>query len=277
MTDYTLWGRESVMSEQRLERYPMRNSSEREAARLGKLQALSDPITVRWFQQLGVAPGWHCAELGAGAGSMVEWLSDRVGVDGSVTAVDRDTSQLGVLGRRANVRLVSADLCGLELEPGALHLVHSRSVLMHLDCPDEVVRRAVDWLRPGGTVFFEETEGGPATSVEDAPEPYAAVMVPMARRWTWAGTLTPLLESCGLVDVHDDVRADPLVGGTPLAEFWQYTLASVADMVEQGAAAGRPDAPAFLEQVQAMSALLDDPDFVMPFTARHRVTGRKPA
>ena len=201
------------------DRYPLVNSSAHEAARLGKLQSLSDPVTVRWLDRLGVAPGWRCAELGAGAGSVAAWLADRVGPSGEVTAVDRDTSQLAELAARPGVRVVEADLCTVELPAGHFDLVHTRAVLMHLPCPDRVVAEAVRALRPGGMVFFEETDGAPALEVADPPEAYTRVMVPMARRWTWARSVPALLESLGMTDVHDDVRQDPLVGGTPLAEI----------------------------------------------------------
>ncbi len=76
-------------------RYPLRNAAPEEAARLGTLQSLHDGSTIRQFERLGVAPGWDCAELGAGAGSVARWLSDTVGDTGSVTAIDRDTALLG--------------------------------------------------------------------------------------------------------------------------------------------------------------------------------------
>lgn len=252
--------------------YPLVNSSAHEAARLGKLQSLSDPITVRWFNELGVAPGWRCAELGAGAGSIATWLADRVGPGGEVTAVDRDTSQLADLAARPGVTVVQADLCTLELPGGHFDLVHTRAVLMHVPCPDRVVAEAVRALRPGGVAFFEETDGAPALEVPDPPGPYARVMVPMARRWSWARTLPALLESLGMTDVRDDVRQDPLVGGTPLAAFWRHTLETLAGLVDSAPDVSDMDGG----DIEAMSALLEDPDFRIPFSARHRVTARKP-
>jgi SAM-dependent methyltransferase len=266
-------------------RYPLRNADAREGQRLSLLEGLSDPVTIRWFEQLGVAPGWHCAELGAGRGSMAAWLADRVGPGGSVLAVDRDTAQLAELAARPNVCVVEGDLCTMTLPAGAHDLVHSRAVLMHLEAPDDAVARAVASLRPGGIAFFEETDGAPAQEAEGLPEPYHAVMVPMAARWTWARRLPALLDALGMVEIEDDVRSDPITGGTPLAAFWKHTLGSVLEMLERrtdGGAdgAGDTEAPANAvgrEQVEAMMLLLDDPGFVAPFSARHRVTARKPA
>ncbi len=262
-------------------RYPLVNANTHEVARLGLLQELSDPITVRWLEELGVGPGWRCAELGAGAGSIAAWMADQVGPAGAVTAVDRDTTQLSALAERQNVTVLEADLCALELPAESYDLVHSRAVLMHLDCPDSVVDSAVRALRPGGQVLFEESDGAPALAVTDPPEPFALVILPIARRWTWARGLATLLESLGMIEGGDDVREDPLVGGTPVAAFWQHTLESVAGLLERGApddSYGAPDVSGMdRSAIAAMSALLDDPNFRIPLSARHRVTGRKPA
>ena len=84
----------------------MWNSTDDEAARLGKLQGLHDEATERRLRALGLGPGWHCLELGAGAGSVATWMADQVGPSGTVTAVDRDTAQLQRLGERDNVSVV---------------------------------------------------------------------------------------------------------------------------------------------------------------------------
>lgn len=235
------------------------------------LEELGDPVTARWFDRIGVAAGWHCAELGAGRGSVVQWLSDRVGATGTVTAVDRDAGRLHELaGRCPNVAVVEADLCALALPRGRFDLVHTRSVLMHLPCADAVVAEAVAALAPGGVVFFEETDGAPAQAMADPPPGYA-LMVRFAATWRWARGLVALLESLGMEEVEEDVRADPLVGGSPQAEFWKFTLGSVAEL-------GPPDGDGdFDRQLAEMTALLDDPTFSAPFTARHRVTARRPA
>lgn len=268
------------------ERYPLRNADEREGARLSLLQELSDPITVRWFERIGVDAGWRCAELGAGGGSMVEWLAERVGPDGSVTAVDQDTSRLGALAaRHPNVEVLEGDLCELDLPESAFELVHSRSVLMHLACPDLVVERAVRSLAPGGVVFFEETDGRPGQEARHVPEPFRLVFGPLCARWTWARGLAGRLRGLGLVDVHEDVRNDTLAGATPKAEFWKFTLGSVAELQERALSSPERvaeleaqgiDPAVLLRALPEMLELLDDPGFQAPFTARHRVTARRP-
>lgn len=260
----------------RSERYPFRNSSGSEGRRLEQLEALGDPVTISALEALGVGPGWRCAELGAGGGSIVRWLADRVGTEGAVTAVDRDTTRLTDLARRENVEVVEGDLAAMGLPESAFDLVHTRSVLMHLEDPDRVVRNAVASLRPGGRVLFEESDGAPGAAVEDGPAPFMAVFVPIVRRWTWAGGLAGLLESLGLVDVEDHVSDMALVGGSSNARFWQVTLESVGLLVDAAEERDGPRAMGFdRADLQAMWELLEDPGFCAPFVTRHRVTGRR--
>jgi len=261
-------------------RYPLRNAAPEEAARLGTLQSLHDASTVRQFERLGVAPGWRCAELGAGAGSVARWLSDRVGGDGSVTAIDRDTSLLGDLAARPNVTVVEGDLMSMSFGSSCFDLVHSRSVLMHLGDPDAVVQRLVPALAPGGMVLFEEADGAPAqraSTLPGVPAPFLEVMVPLAARWTWARGLAAQLVALGFVDVHDDVRENLLTGGSPAAAFWRETLETIRPIITDAAhMEPRGGRAVDDESYDAMITLLEDPGFAVPYAARHRVSARRP-
>jgi hypothetical protein len=60
-----------------------------ERERLALLAQLADPLMTQRLSRLGVGPGWHCLEAGAGAGSVARWLASRVGPAGRVVATDR--------------------------------------------------------------------------------------------------------------------------------------------------------------------------------------------
>jgi SAM-dependent methyltransferase len=255
----------------------MWNSTDDEAARLAKLQGLHDEASVRRLRALGVGAGWHCLELGAGAGSMASWMADEVGPTGTVTAVDRDTGQLQRLGERDNVTVVEDDLTTMAFPEASFDLIHSRSVLMHVDEADAVVAALVPALRPGGAVLFEEADGAPAATTLDPPAPFVAVMMPIARRWTWARQLPELLGRLGLEEIHDDVRDGRVTGGTPVGAFWQHTLRSIRPFVTDPERMGAQGGAAMEDAtIDAMLDLLDDPDFVMPFANRHNVSARRP-
>jgi ubiquinone/menaquinone biosynthesis C-methylase UbiE len=266
-----------ISSYQQPDSYPLRNSAPDEAARLARLQRLHDEGTIRRLSSLGVGEGWHCLELGAGAGSIARWLSANVGPRGSVTAVDRDTSQFEDLTSADNVLVRRGDMVAMSFPGDAYHLVHSRSVLMHVPEADAVVARVVGALRTGGVVLLEEVDGGPAATAVDPPEAFVRVMMPLAARWRWARGLPETLWHLGLRDVRDSVRLTPLVGATEGATFWQHTLRSIRGFLTDPGVRGIEAPRVSGNDVDAMIALLDDPAFEAPFTARHAVSGRRPS
>src|SRR5207302_8646753 len=52
-----------------------------------RMELLWDEGTFALLERLGVGPGSRVAEVGAGGGSVVEWLAERVGESGRVLAV----------------------------------------------------------------------------------------------------------------------------------------------------------------------------------------------
>lgn len=62
--------------------YVLNQAWEREKERLGSLQGLVDPVTIRHLETLGIQKGWRCAEVGAGVGSIAHWLCECVGDQG---------------------------------------------------------------------------------------------------------------------------------------------------------------------------------------------------
>jgi hypothetical protein len=62
--------------------YLFDHAAKAERERLAAIEAVANPLTIECLEKIGVSPGWHCLEVGAGAGSIVEWLSRRVGPNG---------------------------------------------------------------------------------------------------------------------------------------------------------------------------------------------------
>ena len=60
--------------------------------RLAGIEATWDPGTRALLDSLGIGRGWRCLEAGAGGGSIATWMAERVGPEGSVLAVDLDTT-----------------------------------------------------------------------------------------------------------------------------------------------------------------------------------------
>lgn len=137
--------------------YLLDNAQPEAGARFDALGELFDPPTFRHIEELGIAPGWRCWEVGVGGSSVVEWLADRVGPGGRVLATDIDTSwAAGAAGGR--VEVLRHDV-GRDAAPeGGFDLVHARLVLVHVADRERALRTMVEALRPGGHLLLEDAD-----------------------------------------------------------------------------------------------------------------------
>ena len=126
-----------------------------ELERLKKLEEWQDPGTIRHLETIGVAAGWRCLEVAAGAGSITRWLAGRVGPSGSVLATDLDLKFLGDVDL-PNVEVRKHDILNDDLPDGSFDLVHARLLLMHLPARDEAFKRMLAATKPGGWIFCED-------------------------------------------------------------------------------------------------------------------------
>ena len=140
-----------------------------ERDRLSSLTSLYDVDTLRLAGSLGLTEGWRCLDVGAGTGTVVELLADRVGPTGSVLAVDVDTRFLDHLGR-SNVEVRQADVTVDPLPADGFDLVHTRLVLEHLPQRHAVLRSMAAAVRPGGWMLVEEFDWATAGMVEPHSE-----------------------------------------------------------------------------------------------------------
>ena len=125
-----------------------------ERARLNKLELALDPFTHADIEKLGIRPGWRCLEVGAGGGSVAEWLAWRVGPTGRVVATDISTKFVETL-RAPNLEVRQHDIVAHSLEEAAFDLVHSRAMLEHVKERDKAIDKMVSALRPGGWLMIE--------------------------------------------------------------------------------------------------------------------------
>jgi SAM-dependent methyltransferase len=133
-------------------------------ARLGLLESVCDPGSIRHLERIGVAAGWQYLEVGAGGGSIAAWLCENVGPTGHVLATDLDTRFLDRLDS-PNLAVRRHDITVEALPDAAFDLVYARLVLLHLPERDRGSRSMIGALKPGGWLLVEET--GSATFPPD--------------------------------------------------------------------------------------------------------------
>ena len=148
------------------EDFPSRDEHERLAVLAGNY----DPATFRLLVDCGVAPGWRCAEVGAGSGSVAAWLADAVGPEGSIVALDIDVSHLDHLAGRSNVEVRQHDIVAEPIGDASFDLVHTRLVIEHLPAPERLLEMLAKATRPGGLLVVECTDML-ATAAADQSDP----------------------------------------------------------------------------------------------------------
>lgn len=188
---------------------------------------LLDPITTDRLRRLGISPGHHCLEVGAGAGSVARWLAARTQPGGSVLATDINIRHLI---EYEHLSVLRHDITTDALPDGAFDLIHARLVLFHLPQRHTVLRRLLAALRPGGTLLLDEfdCDYAPVLGLPPGSDPAIfprfnqALMDHLASagadpRW---GRHTPAaFAAAGFTELHVEVHIAPWPAGSPGCEL----------------------------------------------------------
>lgn len=244
--------------------YAFQNSWQHAYRRLRALEGMADSGSLRHLEATGLGEGWRCLEVGAGAGSIARWMSERVGSSGHVVATDINPRFLKP-SEDPPLEVREHDITSDPLPEEEFDLVHARMVLAHLPEREEVIDRLTESLTPGGWLVIEELDFAPVQAAPENPgdsvalfdKMIAAHHTVMERRGFdpfYGRCLLDDLREAGLSDVATEGRAAVCQGGDPWARAWRYTCQQLGDeMTATGLIT-----PAELEQV---IAYLDDSEF----------------
>lgn len=262
--------------------YGLANEWQHARARLDAVEGWLDPPTIRLLTALGVGSGWRCLEVGAGGGSIANWLCDRVGPSGHVLALDLNTRFLTGLDK-PNLEVRQADITVDDLPTAAFDLAHVRLMLMHLteQGRTEALRKMVAALKPRGHLLAEEMDFTTLTPDPACdPESAALLMRLLAAHNvaltqssfdpTYGGKLSADLKASGLVDLESEALVRSCSGGSVGAVAWRLTLEQLRDRMLAAGAASDADLTAGL-------ALFQDPRFRFNFQVTVSAWGREPA
>lgn len=218
--------------------------AEQERARLKGNEVLWDPGSRSLLAELGLGAGWHCLEVGAGGGSLVEWMSDR-GV--AVTAVDIDTRFIEHL-ESDTVDVQCLDIRTDALPPGEFDLVHARLVLQHLGDRQQILNRLAATLSPGGSIVIEEFDWAYFgwETIDPALDATTRAILDYAEQTgvdlDYGRRLLPALRQAGLAAVRGQGSVQFIDGTCPGFDFFKATITSMLQLVVEIGAVCEADA-----------------------------------
>jgi ubiquinone/menaquinone biosynthesis C-methylase UbiE len=138
-----------------MSQYQFDHEWKQERERLTNMEAVFDPMTTECLKKIGVGEGWKCLEVGSGGGSIVEWLSKRVGSTGKVVGADLQTKFLEAIDA-PNIEIRQHNILTDDLEPDTFDLACARKVLEHLADPTPTLQKMAAAVRPGGWLLVED-------------------------------------------------------------------------------------------------------------------------
>ena len=217
-----------------------------ERKRLRGMESLWDPGSQALLDELGLARGWRCLEVGAGGGSMVEWMAGR---GASVLAVDIDTRFVDHLSSDA-VEVRRADVRTDELPRAEFDLVHSRLVLEHLADRVQILDRLAAALRPGGWLVIEDYDWTGFGWERDDPrlERVSEAIITFMQRAgfepRYGRRVVEDLAAAGLTDVRGEGRVRVINSDSTGFDFFRLSFESVRGAVVDAGLLSAEDADA---------------------------------
>jgi SAM-dependent methyltransferase len=257
--------------------YLLDNREEEAGDRFDALGALYDTMTIGHFDTLGVGEGWRCLEVGAGGGSIVRHLSERVGPSGRVLATDIEPRFLEPLAELGNVDVARHNIVVDPLPEADFDLVHARLVLIHIPERLDALHRLVAALRPGGWLLLEDADAtslhsclDPETDDEHLANRIREGMRPLLEArgadMIFGRRLRRLLGAEGLVDIGGD-------GFQPISNVVRHLeRANVLQLQEMYLEHGIVTK----EEMERFLTCLDDPSFVLAGPLVMSAWGRRP-
>ena len=263
------------------DQYLFDNNARQAGDRFVALATLFDPVTFRHLDDLGIGAGQRCWDVGAGGGSVVHWMADRVGPSGFVWATDLDVQWLETDLQQPNVQISPHDIVHDDVLDDQFDVVHERLVLLHL--PDNVaaVEQMVSALRPGGWLLVEDFDseigdGGYVDAYSDVASMSGSIALAVRTLLNLRGAdtalgskLPHLLRAAGLTDVRADAYK-AIECGDATRELMRSNVVQVRDQLVERGLVAPADLDCYIERLGDTSLRLTSPTLVSAW-------GRRPA
>jgi 2-polyprenyl-3-methyl-5-hydroxy-6-metoxy-1,4-benzoquinol methylase len=250
--------------------------------RLRLLAAATEPGTMRLLDDVGVAAGMTCLDVGCGGGDVSRLLAQRVGTGGTVVGIDLDAELVAIAAAEAEAlglrQLSFRAGSALELRESGVDVVYARFLLTHLADREAALAAMLGALRPGGTLVVEDIDFAGHFAYPDCPALHEFSRLYTALARTTGGdaeigrAVPSLLRRAGAADVRVQISQ-------PVALAGAVKLVDACTMQGIGArvvAAGLATAADVERITAALARAAADPEVLMSMPRIVQAWGRKP-
>jgi SAM-dependent methyltransferase len=250
--------------------YVFDNAAPDSGSRMDSLAEIFDGNTFQHLARLGIGPGWTCLEVGAGGGSVAQWMALQVGATGHVVATDIDSRFLSAVAA-PNLEVRQHNIVTDPLEVDCYDLIHARLVLVHIPQRNQALERMIASLAPGGWIVIEEFDS--RLMKLDTMRTYHAMHLVMVNRgvdFDFGYNLPNQFIDLGLGSVGASGHVFQWAGGSPFAQLQRANFTQVRQaMLDTGTITA--------EEIDSDLALLRDSRTLRPSPIMWTIWGRKPA
>lgn len=128
-----------------------------EEERLKYLAQSCDPGTIHHLLSLNLNTSPRCLDIGPGYGSIPAWLASKADINVSeVVAADKDIKILIKKLGGLDITLEESDIRDENVDLDTFDLIHTRFLMALLPEREDIIRRLVSWLRPGGYIVITD-------------------------------------------------------------------------------------------------------------------------
>lgn len=198
--------------------------------RLHTLECAFDPLSQSVFKQLDLPHNPTILDLGAGAGSLARWLTRKY-PQATVIATDIDTRFLTDI---PGIQVMTHNVVTDDFPSAAFDVVHARALLCHLTEREDVLTRAVHWVRPGGWLVIEDISLQPSLKTANplfrkiAQAGITLLSQSVGSDMLWAEALPNRLRNRGLSNIEYRTLVGQIGDSGPADAFWAATTAHAA-------------------------------------------------
>jgi ubiquinone/menaquinone biosynthesis C-methylase UbiE len=257
------------------------NTSLDESRRISSLEEVYDPITFRHLEALGIGPGMRCLEVGGGGGSVGVFMSDRVGVSGSVLLTDLNLT-LVEDRERPNIETRVHDIRSDPLDEGSFDIIHARLVLEHIPERLPVIERMVTALRPGGWMLIEDFDFSTALHLsptnmffvpQELGDVYTRIMIAAQRlgggvNQEFGRDLPQHLANAWLEDIDAETCTRLIVGGSSRVYWTTVAARQVGPSLVGAGYLSQDELDFYIQTLEHPGAMMQSPAMVSAWGRR---------